>query len=496
MTPLSRVGPGPPHHGGGPSRNVRHVPQSASRKPPSFLVTALSPRQRDVARLVAQGRSNKEIGGVLGISSETVRTHVSAVLAQFGVENRTAAAAVYLAFEACPERVAEILVRPAVAVLPVLAPEGDRWARATAAGIARDLSDLFARWCCFPVIALASTADARGLASTSQAIGEHLGARFLVDGMLRAVRSRWRLSVTLVDAANGHTVWTDAYEFPRATIFEIQDLLCQTIVAAVYPRLVEAALPPRCRAPDDLSAWELAHEALMLQGERNRESNALALAGFRAALGREPRLVLAHYGLGLASYDEVLNQWGPDRAALARLRECAERCRELAPHMAEGYYLSARHFQTCGEHDKAVAPLVEAIGRNPSFAAAPALLGQVYLLTGRPDEGLTQMQHATRLSPRSFAAGLAVAYFARGEYSEALAAVERAIAKNPSYPFARALAVACAYWIGDHAAAQGHMRALLALQPGFRPKAFLQTFGVSVDAVSRLASALEAFGAC
>lgn len=474
---------------------MRHVSQPASHKPPSARVTELSPRQRDVLRLLAQGRANKEIGGALGISSETVRTHITAVLAQLGVENRTEAAAVYLAFEARAERVEEVLVRPAIAVLPVLAPEGDRRARTTAAGLARDLSDLFARWCCFPVIALASTVDARGLASTSQAIGEHLGARFLVDGMLRAVRSRWRFSVTIVDAANGHTLWTDVHEFPRAALFEVQDTLCQTIVAAAYPRLVEAALPPRVRAANDLPAWELAHEALVLQGERNRESNALAQAGFRAALGREPRLVLAHYGLGLASYDEVLNQWGPHRAALARLRECAERCRELAPHMAEGYYLSGRHFQTCSAHDKAVAPLVEAIGRNPSFAAAHALLGQVYLLTGRPDDGLTRMQHAARLSPRSFVAGLAVAHFARGEHREALAAAERAIAKTPSYPFARALAAACAYWLGDHAAAQGHARALLALQPGFRPQGFLRTFGADVDAVSRLVDALEALGA-
>lgn len=468
---------------------------SATRLPPSSLLAQLSPRQLEVLRFVAQGRTNKEIGDALGISGETVRSHVTAVLAHLGVDNRTEAAAVYLAFEGRPERVAEVLVRPAIAVLPVLVPEGDRRSLTIAAGITRDLSDLFARWCCFPVIALASTVDPRSLASTTKAIGEDLGARFLVDGMLRAVGPRWRLSITIVDAANGHVLWNDVHEFPCAALFEIQDTLCQTIVAACYPRLLEAALPPRVRAADDLPAWELAHVALMLQGERNRESNARAQASFRAALGREPRLVLAHYGLGLASYDEVLNQWGPNRDALARLRECAERCREIAPYMAEGHYLAGRHLQTCGKHEEAIAPLVEAIGRNPSFAAAHALLGQVYLLTGRLHEGLTQMQHATRLSSRSFVAGLAVAHFARGEHAEALAAAEQAIAKTPNYPFARAIAAASAYWLGDHATAQVHARALITLHPGFKPRGFLRTFGASVDAVARIVDALETLGA-
>jgi DNA-binding CsgD family transcriptional regulator/tetratricopeptide (TPR) repeat protein len=472
------------------------VPQSASsRKPPSSLVTELSPRQLDVLRLLAQGRANKEIGSALGISAETVRTHVTAVLEQLGVENRTEAAAAYLAFEGRSDRVERVFRRPAIAVLPLLLPDDDRCARTAGAGIARDLSDLFARWCCFPVIAIASTVDARTLGSTSRELGEHLGARFLIDGMLRATGPQWRLSITVVDAPSGHTLWTDAHEFPRAALFELQDTLCQAVVAAAYPRLVEAALPPRVSAPDDLEAWELAHEALVLQAERDRESNALAQSRFRAALAREPRLVLAHYGLGLAAYDEVLNQWGPHREALARLAASADRCRELAPHMAEGYYLAGRHFQTSGEHDKAVTPLAEAIGRNPSFASAHALLGQVYLLTGRADEGLTRMQHASRLSPRSFVAGLAVAHFARGEHREALDAAERAIATNPRYPFARAMAAACAYWLDEPAAAGGHARALLALQPTFTPRGFLRTFGADVDAVSRVVEALEALGA-
>lgn len=463
----------------------------------SALVEKLSPRHRDVLGLIAKGLTNHEVGDALGISSETVRTHVGAIIARLDVTNRTEAAAAYVAWEAGAGRVAEVLERPAIVVLPVLALDGSERATAIAAGITRDLTTLFSRWCCFPVIAHASARDARALGDTSQEIGRRLGARFLVDGALRSSPSSFRVTVSVIDAESGYAVWTDGHDFSRDGLFEAQDAVCQAIVAAAYPRLVatvHGTLAAR-RHPRDMDAWAVAHAALTDQEAREREANARAQAGFFVALRREPGLVLAHFGLGLVSYDAILNQWGPTKTACEQLIACAERCVELAPQMAEGHYLAARHCQARGQPGRAEQPLREAIGHNPSFAAAHALLGQVLLLTGRTDEGLTRVQHACRLGPRSYVAGLAVAHFVRSEYAEGLAAARRAIANNPRYPFAHAMAAACA-WLGDDAeGSRAHVGTLEALAPGFDPTRFLRTFGAEVDAVSRLVSALEAAGA-
>jgi DNA-binding NarL/FixJ family response regulator len=64
---------------------------------PAAWLAALTPRETEVLRLVAEGRSNPEIADHLVVSGETVKTHVSRVLAKLGVRDR--AQAVVAAYE-------------------------------------------------------------------------------------------------------------------------------------------------------------------------------------------------------------------------------------------------------------------------------------------------------------------------------------------------------------------------------------------------------------
>ena len=62
------------------------------RRCPSGPVRQLTPREREVLNWIAYGKSNAEIGRILGISSATVSKHLERIYPKLGVENRTAAA--------------------------------------------------------------------------------------------------------------------------------------------------------------------------------------------------------------------------------------------------------------------------------------------------------------------------------------------------------------------------------------------------------------------
>lgn len=57
-----------------------------------FPLDLLSPRQKEVYRWVCEGKRDREIATILGISYRTVTVHVRAILKKLGAENRTCAA--------------------------------------------------------------------------------------------------------------------------------------------------------------------------------------------------------------------------------------------------------------------------------------------------------------------------------------------------------------------------------------------------------------------
>ena len=79
-----------------PLQGNRSVPQShdgAARGLTPSGSLSLSPRQCDILRLIALGRSNKEIARITGITPETVKTHVKNIFIKLSVEKRAQAVA-------------------------------------------------------------------------------------------------------------------------------------------------------------------------------------------------------------------------------------------------------------------------------------------------------------------------------------------------------------------------------------------------------------------
>ena len=109
-------------------------------------------------------------------------------------------------------------------------------------GITEDIITELSRSRSLFVIARNSSFQYRDKAVDVRRIARDLGVRYVVEGSVRKMGSRIRITAQLIDAVPGNHLWSERFDRGIEELFEVQDELTQTIVATVAGRLEDAEI--------------------------------------------------------------------------------------------------------------------------------------------------------------------------------------------------------------------------------------------------------------
>jgi TolB-like protein len=372
--------------------------------------------------------------------------------------------------------------KPSIAVLPFQNMSGDPEQEYFADGLAEDIITELSRFRDFAVIARNSTFFYKDKPLDVSQIARDLRVRYVLEGSVRKVSNRVRVTAQLIDAVTNEHVWAERYDREQADIFALQEEITHTVVGSIAPQINLAEIARSRRDPTSLQAWQLAMRAAgLLQEAMNRGDAALmpqVIAAGEEAIAADAGSLAAHFTLWGSHWVCHLWRWG-DRPEGALDRAWAVVERMTAINSQDERTLTARGWIRVvrGEYSGGLADLRRAHEVNPNYANALSALAFCEATVGLADEAKEHAHLALRLSPRDYRIGaaylaLAMAHFTQQNYDEAARWCETAIQAQHRAPIRRALMIACSARAGDMVRARSEIAVLNSFAPDFIPSLF------------------------
>jgi TolB-like protein/Flp pilus assembly protein TadD len=368
-----------------------------------------------------------------------------------------------------PALAAPLRLDHSIAVLPFedLSPGGDQgW---FSDGMTEDIQTQLSRIANLKVIGRTSVMRYKGTEKTAREIGEELAVAAILEGSVRRMGDRVRVTVKLVHAATDEQMWAESFDrdLTPTDIFRIQSEIAGQIAAALQTRFSPeqratlAVAPTTSLTAYDLSLRARAHAHRLTQDDLDR-----AIALYREALALDPGYGRAYADLAFA-FAAMDGYHGAGRHWLDSAEVAGRRAIELDPAAADGYAALALVQWNAGRIREGIATYGQALTIRPNDPMALWGLSFSYWLLGEMGEALRLSRRSVELDPASphLVTMLGRCLLSTGRADEGERMLRHALELQPDFPWAHQDLVWLYAWTGRHEAAEAQLRVATTLFP-------------------------------
>ena len=327
---------------------------------------------------------------------------------------------------------------PSIAVLPFadMSPQKDQ--EYLSDGVAEEITNALAQIEGLRVIGRTSAFSFKGKNEDVRSIGHKLGVAHVLEGSVRTDGTHLRITAQLIDASDGHHLWTRSFDRETGRIFAVQDEIAREVVVALKVRLLPGNGPGARERPTTAPA---VYTQVLLGRQFSKLSTVdgfrRAVQAYERALAMDPSYAPAWALLAIdlvfaADFSDTATDSSETRR---RAETAAERAVALGPDLAESYAARAALRSRCFEWARARTDVERALALNPGDAVTWLEYSYLLAALGQLREGIVAARKAAEIDPLwSKPLNAAGKYHnATGELDLAESALQRALEIAPEH---------------------------------------------------------------
>ncbi len=327
-----------------------------------------------------------------------------------------------------------------IAVLPFANMSADEDNEYFCDGLAEELLNALAKIENLKVAARTSAFSFKGKNANIGEIGEKLSVKTILEGSVRKSGNRVRITVQLINVADGYHLWSEVYDRKMQDVFAIQDEITATTIRNLKIKLLKPFSIDEA-TPANFEAYNACLKGRHYLNRRTAADILKSVQYFERSILLEPEYAPAFSGLAdsynlLGAGDYAVLSPGE---AFPKAKQAATRALEIDPSLANAH-TALGWAATFYDWDlsRGEQHYLKALELNPGYATTHHWYGMLLAIRGNFDKAVVEIETARRLDPLSPIVNSDVAwvlYHAR-RYDEAIAQCRETIELAPNFSVA------------------------------------------------------------
>jgi len=288
------------------------------------------------------------------------------------------------------------------------------------------------------VIARTTAMQFKSTTKSTAQIGSELGVSHVLEGSVRRVAERVRITAQLIRVSDESHLWAQSYERGLHDVLEVQAEVARAVAREIQIKLTpheKQRLDPDKTRSINPQAYELYLRGRHFWYRRTEEGIRKSIECFGEALRYDPSFAAAYDGISDAHTMLACRGMTPALESFHKAKAAARQAVRLQPELGEGY-ASLAHVRL---HDWDWVGLESdfrrAVELDPGYAIAHYWYAEYLMAMGRTGEAVRRVQHSWELDPLNSVinASVGMIRYLAHDYDGALVALRRGLEIDPSH---------------------------------------------------------------